>query len=133
MPFVALYMYENADEDEDGRKKELLLIFLSSSLAVWLILNILFFCTIDLSYVNTFIGIKTGPQHTCERFNKMGESDETKFGVVFGSSLSYTKSIRGEVRTWVAENIAGWIEEKPEWFNIDFIPNDMLPEDVLES
>ena len=130
MPFVALYLYK--DEDKDDSKREFLLIFLSCSLSVWLILNILFFCTIDLSFVNTFIGMKTGPQLTCERF-KETEIDESKFRAAFENRSSYTKSIHDEVRTWVAENIAGWIEEKPDWFNIDLIPNDMLPDEVLES
>ena len=131
MPFVALHLYEV--KDEDGINKEFLLIFLSCGLAVWLILNITFFCTINLSFLNTFAGTKTGPQYTCERFNKTSESDEINFGVVFRNRLSYTKSIHGEVRTWVAENIARWIEEKPDWFNVDLIPNDMLPDEVLES
>ena len=131
MPFIALHLYKY--EDEDNIKKEFLLIYLCCSLTVWLILNFAFFCTIDLSFLNTFIGIANGPQYTCKRFNKTSESDEINFGIVFGNRLSYTKSIHGEVRTWVGENIAGWIEEKPDWFNIDLIPNDMLPDEVLES
>ena len=131
MPFVALHLYK--DEDEYSINKEFLLIYLFCSLTVWLILNFAFFCTIDLSFLNTFNGIANGPQYTCKRFNKTSKSDEMNFGVVFENRLSYTKSIHDEVRTWVGENIAGWIEEKPEWFNIDLIPNDMLPNEVLES
>ena len=130
MPFVALHLYN--DGDEDNIKKEFLMIFLSCSLTVWLILNIAFFCTIDLSFANTFIGIKTGPQLACERF-KETEIDESKFRVAFKIRSSYTESIHDKVRTWVGENIAGWREEKPDWFNIDLIPNDMLPEEVLLS
>ena len=130
MPFVALYLYK--DKDEDNIKKEFLLIYLCCSLTVWLILNILFFCTIDFSFANTFIGIKTGPQLSCERF-KETDIDESKFRAAFEIRSSYTKAIHGEVRTWVAENIAGWTEEKPDWFNIDLIPNDMLPDEMLES
>ena len=130
MPFVALHLYN--DGVEDNIKNQFLLIYLCCSLAVWLILNILFFCTIDSSFANTFIGIKTGPQLVCERF-KETEIDESKFRAAFENRSSYTKSIHDEVRTWVAENIAGWIEEKPDWFNIDLIPNDMLPDEMLES
>ena len=131
MPFVALHLYEEEDKKVIG--KQILMMFLSCSITVWLILNIAFFCTIDLSFLNTFIGIANGPQYTCKRFNKTSESDEINFGIVFGNRLSYTKSIHGEVRTWVGENIAGWTEEKPDWFNIDLIPNDMLPDEMLES
>ena len=130
MPFVALHLYN--DGDEDNIKKEFLLIYLSCSLTVWLILNIAFFCTIDLSFANTFIGIKTGPQLACERF-KETEIDQSKFRAAFEIRSSYTTSIHDEVRTWVGGNIAGWIEEKPDWFDIDLIPNDMLPDEVLES
>ena len=131
MPFIALHLCKY--EDEDNIKKEFLLIYLCCSLTVWLILNFAFFCTIDLGFLNTFIGIANGPHYACERFNKTGKSEEMNFGIVFGIRLSYTKSIHEEVRTWVGGNIAGWIEEKPDWFNIDLIPNDMLPDEVLES
>jgi len=47
--------------------------------------------------------------------------------------MSYTKSIHEEVRTWVAGNIRRWQLEKPPFFKIDMIPNDLLPEDVLEA
>ena len=126
MPFVALHLYEDADEDKEEREKELILIFLSCSLTVWLILNILFFCTIDLSYANTFIGIKTGPQLTCERF-KETEIDESKFRAAFENRSSYTKAIHGEVKTWVEENVDKWINNNEEWFQADKVPNELLP------
>ena len=131
MPFVALYLIED-DEDTDERKKEILLIFLSCSLAVWVILNFAFFCTIDLSFANTFIGIETAPA-CCIAGYQDCKTDSGRFAWVFGARLSYTKPIHDEVRTWVAENIAGWKEEKPDWFNIELIPDDMLPDEVLES
>ena len=106
MPFVALHLYN--DGDKDNIKKEFLMIFLSCSLTVWLILNIAFFCTIDLSFANTFIGIANGHHYACERFNKTGKSEEMNFGIVFGIRLSYTKSIHDEARTWVGENIDRW-------------------------
>ena len=130
MPFIALHLYK--DEDEDNIIKEFLLTFFSISLALWLILNIAFFCTIDLSFANTFIGRQTASQ-CCVMNYQESDDDSQKFWWGFGSRVSYTKSIREEVRTWVGENIAGWIEEKPDWFNVDLIPNDMLPDEVLES
>ena len=133
MPFVALHLYEDEDKDKDESKKKFLLIILSCCLAVWLILNIAFFCTINLKFVSTFIGMKTGPQESCERFNKTSETDKIKFGVVFGNRLSYTKTIHGEVKTWVANNIDIWKLEKPEWFKIDEIPDMMMPSKVGEG
>jgi len=45
----------------------------------------------------------------------------------------YTKSIEAEVKEWVAHNIDRWKEENPEWFKIDLIPDEFLPQAVLEA
>ena len=51
-PFVALQFYEGSNEEE----KDALTLFLVGSLGLWLLLNVMFFCTINLKYLNTFIG-----------------------------------------------------------------------------
>ena len=50
--FVALQFF---DKDIKGS----ITVFLIGSFALWLLLNTAFFCTIDLSYLNTFIEKKT--------------------------------------------------------------------------
>ena len=37
------------------------------------------------------------------------------------------------MRLWVASNIEGWIEDKPDWFRIKMIPDDFLPRGLLEA
>jgi len=56
-----------------------------------------FFCTIDLSYLNTFFGTQTAPQYTCEVFLTSAE-DATKFDFTFETRLQFTKSINKEVK-----------------------------------
>jgi len=51
-PFVALQLYEGDDKDS-------ITIFLIGSFSLWLALNVAFFCTIDLNYLNTFFGTFT--------------------------------------------------------------------------
>ena len=81
MPFFALWLYKEQD-DHDVPNEEIevtttnstqpnndtsneidvssILFYLMCSFALWLLLNIAFFCSIDLSYVHSFFGIETG-------------------------------------------------------------------------
>ena len=38
-----------------------------------------------------------------------------------------------QVKDWVTANIDRWKEDKPDWFKIEMIPDDLLPEIVLEA
>ena len=112
--------------------KETIRIFLLCSLTAWLLSNMAFFCSIDTSNVNTFFNAMTASQYTCERFRR-SIGDAGKFDAVFLNRESYTKPIHGEVKTWVANNIDRWKLEKPEWFKIDKIPEEMMPSKVGEG
>ena len=124
-PFVALQYF-------DGEKKQILTAFLAICFSLWLVVNIIFFCTIDLSYLNTFFGTKTAPQYTCELY-LTGKEDFQKFDAIFTNRIQYTKNIHEEVKEWVAENLGEWRRERPDWFNIEMIPDELLPKDVFES
>ena len=112
--------------------KETIRIFLLCSLTAWLLSNMAFFCSIDTSNVNTFFSVMTASQYTCERFRR-SVGDAGKFEAVFWNRESYTKPIHGEVKIWVAQNIDRWKKEKPEWFKIDKIPDEMMPSKVDEG
>jgi len=124
-PFVALQFF-------DGEMKDIMKGFLAISFTAWLMLNIIFFCMIDLSYLDTFFGTMTAPQYTCELFIT-SKDDCQKFRAVFKNRIEYTKSIHGKVKEWVAENIDKWKRERPDWFKIEKIPDELLPQDVLEA
>ena len=134
MPIVALMMYKQEGTEESAPsgdlEKSTIAVFLTCSFTLWLLLNIAFFCTIDLSFLNTFIGTKTGWRYTCERFLTTDE-DFIKYDAVFVNRISYTKSIHGDVKIWIEDNIDIWRAEKPEWFNITKIPDEFLPEEVF--
>jgi len=135
-PFVALTIYDedgtNDPEDNGDALGEGIAFALICSFVIWSLLNVYFFCTIDLSYIGTFFGTKTAPQYTCELF-LTGKDDFSKFRAVFKNRISYTKKVHVEVKKWVAENIKQWIEERPDWFKIERIPDEYLPKDVLEA
>jgi len=124
-PFVALQYF-------DGDSKDIMTGFLGMSFTAWLMLNIIFFCTIDLTYLNTFFGTKTGFEYTCELY-LTGQGDFQKFDAIFTTRIEYTKSIHGEVKEWVAATIDEWRRETPDWFNIEMIPDEFLPKDVFEA
>ena len=117
-PFVALELYENE------QTKDSLTLFLVFCFSGWILLNVLFFCTIDLSYIKTFFGTKTAPQYAVELF-LTGDSDFKKFDAVFTNRLDYTKSVHEEAKRWVATNIDLWKAEEPEWFKIELIPDEV--------
>jgi len=127
MPFVALLLFYDNDE-----LKGSLVIFLVLTFTLWLLLNIVFFCTIDLSYTHTFYGTMTAPQYTCMQY-KTAEEDSVKFDAVFNNRIQFTTSIHSDVKPWVANNIARWRETKPDWFNVELIPDAFLPSDVIEA
>jgi len=124
-PFVALQYF-------DGDSKDVMTGFLAVSLMLWLVLNIAFFCTIDLSYLNTFFGTMTAPQYTCELY-LTGNDDSQKFDAIFTNRIEYTKSIHEEVKVWIAANIDEWRRIEPDWFNIELIPDEFLPKDAFEA
>ena len=124
-PFVALQYF-------DGDSKDIMTGFLVVSFSAWLMLNVIFFCTIDLSYLNTFFGTKTAPQYTCELY-LANKDDSQKFDAIFTNRIQYTKSIHGEVKEWVAENIDQWRRNQPDWFKIEMIPDEYLPKEVFEA
>ena len=122
-PFVALLFFPD-EATQGGNVKEKITMFLAASFLLWLTFNIVFFCTIDLSYLNTFFGTKTAPQYTCELFLTSKE-DHQRFHAVFKNRIEYTKSIHrieytksihGEVKEWVVNNLRKWRRERPDWF-----------------
>jgi len=128
-PFVALQFFES---NEDESAKEAITVFLVGSFTMWLLLNIALFCTIDLSYSNTFFGTKTASQYTVNLYHETNE-DSLKFVAVFNNRLSYTTAINEDVKEWIASNIARWKEEGEPWFKIEMIPDDYLPRAVFEE
>ena len=130
MPFVALWMYKMEEDvghdavdvansnatnvvsntsspngNDSNTHSELLEnntigIFLTCSFVLWLLMNVLFFCTIDLSYLHTFFDLKTGPEYTIERYLTTTE-DHIKFDAVFMNRLSFTKPNKAEIAPFV--------------------------------
>ena len=93
-------------------------------------LNVVFSCTIDTSYLDTFFGTKTAPQYVCEWFLET-EEDFRRFDAIFHRRIAYSKAVHPKVKEWVAANIVRWQTEKPKWFKIGKIRNDFLPSAVL--
>ena len=122
-PFVALQFF---------RDNTTITMFLVGSFSLWLILNIVFFCSIDLSYANTFFGTKTAPQYTCEYYST-SEEDFQRWDAVFENRIEYSKNVHTFVLDWVAANIVRWQNEKPGWFKIEKIPDKLMPTDVFEA
>jgi len=132
-PFVALQFSKNNNLDADNELVVNIEIFLVCSCAAWLILNVVFFYTIDINYLKTFFDTKTGPQWCVDCFLSEGSEDIQKFNVVFDTNLNCTKVIRKEVKEWVSTNIESWKEEQSDWFKIEMIPDDYLPKKVVEE
>ena len=59
--------------------------------------------------------------------------DSMKFQWVFGVRSSYISQIRDDVKMFVANNIDRWREENPEWFDVQRIPDELLPVKVFRE
>ena len=137
-PFVALHLYNNADgladntnnHDDLGENVQLLLI---CSFVVWLMLNVAFFCTIDLSYIFTFFSTERGHTWVVRRFKEEGAKESQKFDILFDNNLDYSKPVHGEAKEWIAANIDRWRADQPEWFIVEMIPDEFLPKEVFEA
>jgi len=131
--FVALQFYHGngIDDNNNDMSKTEITTFLTGSAMLWTVLNIIFLCMIDVSFLTTFFWTKTAPQYTSELFLN-SEEDSSKFQADFNNRLQYTESVHGEVKEWVGANIARWKEKREDWFNIEMIPDDFLPRDVLD-
>jgi len=127
-PFVALQLYEGDNESMKNNVKT----FLFCSFSLWSLLNLAFFCTIDLKFIWTFFGTKTGPQYTCELF-LTSETVLAKYDAVFTNRIQYTKSILKEIKEWMAVSIEQWRDQGEDWFKSEMIPNDFLPGEVFEA
>ena len=124
---------ENAN-DEAGiggeLEKSTIAIVLTCIFGLWLLTSVAFFSTIDLSYFHTFFGMTTASQCCITSFQE-STTDSQKFWWVFGSRMSYTEPIHGEIKVWVSANVDRWREENPEWFDIELIPDEFLPPRVV--
>ena len=95
-------------------------------------LNVLFFCVIDRSYMNTFFGTKTGPQYIVELF-RTSIVDSAKFKAAFSKRRSYINGIEEEVKEWLRENIVRFQLELSEWWKIEMVGDEFLPREVIEA
>jgi len=125
MPFVALGWYE-------GDNKEQLQTSLFICFGLWLVLNGLFFASIESSFVGTFFGTKTAPQYTVELFRN-SEDDASKFDAAFDNRRSYIVECEDEVKEWLRENIARFNLEQPEWWKIEMVGDEFLPQFAIEA
>jgi len=132
-PFVALNLVEGKIYNKsEGIRSDEIFLLLSGNLILWVLLNVIFFCTIDISYLKTFFGTKTAPQYTVDLYER-GESDEKKFDAIFTNRIEFTKPIHEKAKIWVKENIDRWRMEELDWFKVEMIPDEFLPKDVLEA
>ena len=124
-PFVALKIYD--DDDDDDEQIENVRMFLIGSAILWLVLNAVFFNTINLNCINSFFSRRTAPQYTAELYQTAGDEDYLKFDAAFTNRIDYAKNIHADVKEWVRENLELWKAEKPLWFNLEKIPEEFLP------
>jgi len=131
-PFVALHLVDGKMDDSEGIRSDEIFLLLSGNLILWVLLNVIFFCTIDISYLKTFFGTKTGPQYAVELYEET-QSDELKFDAIFTNRIQFTKPIHEKAKIWIAEHVNEWRMEEPDWFKIEMIPDEFLPGRVVEE
>ena len=125
-PFFALWVYRRSEglDRKNRTMSEEELDELEWGLGVlccaWGACVVAFFLTIERGKWWTFISNVTGWQFTVDCFLKSNDP-ETKMLTIFENHSSSTASIKAEVIAYMHEHWAEWCEEKPEWFNAEFI------------
>jgi hypothetical protein len=80
------------------------------------------------AYRSTFFSTETGYAWVQSYF-VAGQTDEVKKRI-FEHNKKQWMSIRDDVKAWTMENWERWEEEKPDWFNDNFVASlddDMIP------
>jgi len=128
-PFVTLQLLNETSVNLTHHDEILLSLCLSAGL--WLLVNTLFLCSINLEYIDTFYSAKTAQKYAVELFLECKE-DFQRFEVVTMRRPTFFDEIHDEVKLWVAENIDGWVRDCPPWFDISDIHDDLLPTHTLD-
>jgi len=76
---------------------------------------LLFLMFIEKKYVATFVSTKTSSAHIISKFLE-NDSDQLKFKILQRNELKWRAAIGPQVKTWIAERLPKWLDEKPEWF-----------------
>ena len=133
-PFVALFLLNKQDNQSllsDSTLNSITFALSGSSIA-WVLMNIVFFCTIDLAYLHTFFSTQTPQQFVISNF-KNRDSDYGKFDAAFDNEIGLSRPIHGEIKQWIKENIQQWRDETPAWFKVELIPDEFLPVEIYEA
>ena len=97
---------------------------------MWLCLTVVFFLSIER--LGTFFTTTTGPEYTVQLFRE-APSDELRFDAAFTNRRSYINGLEEEVKEWLRENIDRFKVEQPEWWKIEMVPDEFLPEEAIEA
>ena len=124
-PFICLSL-----SNGDTVKIENLNIVLIGLLCWWLTANIVFFCTIDLTYLHTFWDTQTASQYTCDWFIN-ANCNRSRFSAAFETRLSFKDTIKDDIVVWSKANIAQLKAENAEWFNADLVPDEYIPKEIF--
>lgn len=89
----------------------------------------IFLLSIERKYISTFLSLERSKDALVERFRD-AEEDDLKADAIFNNSKRLWAANQGEVQDWVETNYAGWVKNKPMWFNermqqripLEFIP-----------
>ena len=76
----------------------------------------LFLISINQDYVRTFFDTRTTSQYVQDLFVKETR-DEIKVQIFTYSEYKWRAGIGGDVKGWLNERVAVWLEEDPKWFN----------------
>jgi len=134
-PFVALRIYRESDEYVNNAENLIepgrIMQFLVCSLLIWTVLVVFLLLSINPTHIRTFVTLETSASLTRLQF-LTSRLDSVKFGAAFGNRMEYKRGIEDDIRSWVSENIDVWRRARPDWFEVEMIPDEYLPVEVLE-
>ena len=134
-PFVALYFYDRAEGIENQLSTRSLLTVFYVLAGLWVAATMSLFYSINKEFWHTFYGTTTGWQFTIDCF-RASSDPFVKMMTAFDNHISFTESIKDEVKAYVFLHWEEFKEQKPDWFTPGFIaqvPDWYIPKKDLEE
>lgn len=134
LPFIALVLYSASTSIENKMATGELTMGFSWLSSMWVICAITFAFITKREYWDTFTSTATGKQFTCDCFQASADPF-SKMMTAFDNHISFTASIKDEVRAYVHLHWEEFETSQPDWFTPGFIaqvPDWYIPKQNLD-
>jgi hypothetical protein len=114
--------------EESGVEESTVVTIMMAACAGMVVSYATLLVSVKREYLHTFISTKTSNGSVQELFT-MNEEEEQRFWIFQNNLHKWEHKIGADVKAWINERLPLWLEEPPEWFNVQrrsIIPDDFV-------